>query len=569
MQNFSQLFLGGIFMRRLLPFLAALTFSWGALAAQPPSVTYDEMITGIDTIKDIFISGYAMQDWKKSHLGVDVGSSFDQARAQITTDMTLNDFQLLVKKTLSDLNDYHVSVRFLKTESATLPFTVRSGEGRYFIAYIDRAQLSKVAFPFEVGDEVISFNGRPVVDEIADIRKITYGGVEETDQGMAELLLTLRAARAAVPVPQGPVAIKVKSAKTGAIHSQQLIWKYTAEEIQGPAVRLPMRDVADDKKIHFAKTQMTLGSFAKEDIVEENPFGLGSKKSFIPELGAKVWEAAETNHYNAYIFRSNSRLIGYVRIPHYMGDAEWIKDFAELIKKMEASTDALVIDEIDNPGGSVFYLYTLASLLTQEPLYTPKHQIKLTAKDVMEAVTLREQLKDVKTEEQAKAAFGDGMAGYPITLQFVEFVRNFAKFVSSEWSLGRTMTSPTFLYGVDKINPYPGTTYSKPILLMVNQLCFSGGDFFPSVMQDNERVTVMGVRTAGAGGYVQPYKYPNRLGIDQFSVTGSIAHRIKDEPIENLGVTPDVPYALTAKDFSTNFSDYKKAIITAVEALIK
>lgn len=156
-----------------------------------------------------------------------------------------------------------------------------------------------------------------------------------------------------------------------------------------------------------------------------------------------------------------------------------------------------------------------------------------------------------------------------MTMQFVEFTREWIRNVLKEWRSGQTLTKDYYLYGVDMIHPYPSTTYSKPILVLVNELCFSGGDFFPAILQDNNRVTVMGTRTAGAGGYVQPTQYPNRLGIQLFSVTGSIAHRLQKQPIENLGVTPDIPYALTAKDFTSGFSDYKAAILGAIDSIIK
>ena len=257
------------------------------------------------------------------------------------------------------------------------------------------------------------------------------------------------------------------------------------------------------------------------------PNETGEKYSYIPELGDVIWTAAEDCPFDAYIFvNAENNSIGYVRIPEYIGDAEEIKAFEELIQRFESVTDALVIDEINNPGGYLFYLYALASTLTEKPLYTPKHRVTLTQEDIFYAQDTIEAREEITNDEEAKEVFGDTLQGYPVTYQMT-LVIDYFRFIINEWEQGHYLTAPTHIYGIDQINPNQNAHYTKPILVLVNELDFSGGDFFPAILQDNKRATIMGTRTAGAGGYVTGFSYPNRFGMILLHLTGSIAERIE------------------------------------------
>ncbi|MFZ3231509.1 MAG: hypothetical protein WA160_14980 [Pseudobdellovibrio sp.] len=65
---------------------------------------------------------------------------------------------------------------------------------------------------------------------------------------------------------------------------------------------------------------------------------------------------------------------------------------------------------------------------------------------------------------------------------------------------------------------------------------------------------------AGAGGYVNDIAIQNNVGISSFRYTESIAERVNKNPIENLGVTPDIEYEMTESDFTNNFARYVQLI---------
>ena len=138
------------------------------------------------------------------------------------------------------------------------------------------------------------------------------------------------------------------------------------------------------------------------------------------------------------------------------------------------------------------------------------------------------------------------------------FFLDFCNFIVDEWNAGHQLTDPYFLYNINHINPHPSARYTKPILVLINSLDISCGDFFPAILQDNKRAPLFGTRTAGAGGYVRPASYPNRFGVDLFRYTGSIAERVDKNPIENLGVTPDIFYSLSEEDLQGNYEGMPK-----------
>jgi C-terminal processing protease CtpA/Prc len=313
-----------------------------------------------------------------------------------------------------------------------------------------------------------------------------------------------------------------------------------------------------------------------------HPYSIGYRTSYLPALGEKIWESTKESLFSAYIFRSpKNKLIGYIRMPNYVcsiqdegrseskDTAECLKEFAEVMAKFEKVTDGLVIDQLNNPGGSVFYLYALASTLTDQPLFAPRHRMAVSQENVFEGISNIPELEKVTNDEEAKKLVGESLEGYPVSYQVVQYIIQYFRFMSDEFKAGRKLTTPYYIWGVDQINPHPTSRYTKPVLMLVNSLDFSGGDFFPAILQDNKRITVMGTRTAGAGGYVGQLSYPNLFGVASFSLTGSIAERINKRPIENLGVTPDVPYELTVKDLQDGYKDYLKSIRKQIDSMVK
>lgn len=577
---------------RFASFLLFLTcfVSQSLFAAASQKELKKRMLSDLDAIQSFFEVKYAPLEFKKEFANLDLDVEFTNCRAKLDAlpNPTIKDFQIALKEVLASIKDYHVNVHYFSTEQAFLPFTVKGADGHYFISYIDRAKAPTYIFPFEVGDEIITFGGEPIENVIAEVKKRELGNNSpDTDQSLAELLLTARRGDMGHQVPRGGTQLQIKRKVDGKIKGCLAHWDYTPEKIKDlglikPSAFMPKAtyapDLSDLVKI-FEDTKifekmMVHSMFGKNYIksIEGtcNPHLIGAKKSFLPSLGKVVWQASKDLHFDAYIFDAcGGKKIGYIRISHYMCDENEAKEFQDLINSFQKRTDALIIDQLNNSGGSLFYVYALASMLTDRPLETPKHRIALTQEEVYVAVALLPLMEMIQSDADAKAILGENIGGYPVSMDTIKNLRRFFNFVIEEWNSGHLLTRPTFVLGFDQINPSIKGRYTKPIVILINELDFSCGDFMPAILKDNNRATLIGTRTAGAGGYVLSVNFPNHVGIESLNLTGSIAERLDHSPLENYGVQPDIVHTVTTNDLQNNYSEFINTILTNLETIIR
>lgn len=570
-----------------------------------------KMLNELNVIKNTFGVKYAPIDWKMAYAGWDLNNKIIEAKNQITTcdKITVKKFRQIVKGFFNSTLDYHVGVHFYSTASAYIPIRLKSAQGRYFIAWVDKEIYPEIS----IGDEVLSFNRKSIQEVIEVLKKQEFGNPQsKTDQALAEIFLTQRLGSMGHEIPEGAVNIKFKPIGMPSTVTHQLEWITTPEEItDGPfqtaRKAMVVKTKSNNDRYNFFHKKMTASFYAPlqtaqqkrsllnkkinknnddleknedqqdkddeeiEQSEEENEdVYLGAKKSLLPPLGEVIWRAPDSCPFDAYLYKTpNNKTIAFVRIATYMAETENAKEFAALIRKFEAESDALIIDQMNNPGGFVLYLYGLASMLTPSSLTVPAQQMTSTQEDVFFAI-LSLKLFDIvdKVEELKDFEFDSDIQGYPPSPHFIESIKNYFKFIISEWNDGRSLTRANYYFGISTLTPHPWGSYSKPILMLVNELDFSGGDFLPAILQDNKRATIMGSTTAGAGGYVLTHSHPNQFGISSYNLTGSIAERLDHTPIENLGVTPDIAYELTVNDLENGYMDYAIAIQKALDDLL-
>lgn len=536
------------------------------------------MLKDLEVIEQTFNVKYAPKEWKYEFSGWDLHEQMNIAKNKVkdSSNITLKDYQRIIRDFFNSTKDFHVGVSFYSTEFSVLPFRMESAEGRYFIAYaLDSKHFAPyMNYELNKGDEVLAIDGIPVAQAIEQFKNDEFQGLTSpSDHAIAVTAFTTRMGNHGHLTPEGPITITVKHKGTKKIATYDLIWIHNPDEIPNILVT---NTRALKEQSSFYKKEMTSAYFAKwkdtkaltkkilKKVEDQDDKFIGSVKSSLPPLGKEIWKSSFGSFFDAKIYQIRDKKIGFVRIPHYMGSAQDFQDFVQIIDHLEKNSDLLVIDQLNNPGGMVFFTYALASVLTDKPLYVPKQKISINQSDLFDASQERQGLEKITNDEEAIQEIGTSIVGYPVNHRLVQNFLSYSDFIAAEWKAGRAITENGYLYGIDLI--YPHTThYTKPIYILINELDFSGGDFFPAILQDNKRATVLGNGTGGAGGFVINHAFQNLFGIESFRLTGSLAERLNGKPIENLGVTPDVKIEVTSRDLQENYVDYTRNLLNVIK----
>jgi C-terminal processing protease CtpA/Prc len=289
---------------------------------------------------------------------------------------------------------------------------------------------------------------------------------------------------------------------------------------------------------------------------------IGNPFPFFP-----LWEDFEQRmkkYYFTGTFNIGERRIGYIRIETWMNysNGPHIAALEKEIAWMNNNTDALIIDQTNNGGGSSCYLNRVASFF----IFEPKDEIKFQ---------LRANRMWLSTMEWWYANAMDD-AEKTHALSWLTALR---KAVENGDYLSEPLPdcSP-----IGKIFPYRDkegkpVLYTHPVLILMNELDFSAADMFPVLMQDIGAAKLFGARTAGAGGSVTGTQMIGNSELS-FRVTLSLMYREKEvlteaglatHYVENVGAVPDFLYETTLKDHEDGYRSYRTAIEDVILGLIK
>jgi len=227
---------------------------------------------------------------------------------------------------------------------------------------------------------------------------------------------------------------------------------------------------------------------------------------------------------SGFFFRRLSNKTAILRLPNFYGqNKEKIERLLEDNRIILENTPNLVIDARDNSGGSDGSYSKLMAWLYTRPIYSIDVEFRATARnaDLYEAM-----LKDPSLSPDTVSQLR----------RIVARIRN----AKSDWvsSGDRPFSITTF----PRIMPNP-----KRVGIIATGAGSSGDQFVLDARQ-SRKVTTFGGPTAGVIDYsnVLEAPSPSKLFVLRWATSRSM--RLPDEPIDNVGLQPDIPISEQVND---------------------
>jgi hypothetical protein len=526
---------------------------FGAHDARGQTLTVEEKLRDLDQLVTTLSSGYGPLKYKEQELGIRLPEVRERYAEKIRQSRSNAEFYYLLSEMVSDFRDSHFGAIVPSSRNAKLGFSTDLVDGKVLIDSITRKDLPESVFPFQRGDEIVEWNGKPVLEEVSGLMRTVPAGYELTRKRRATMSLGDRpASRFRLPAQDEKVTLKVRRGTSQVIDSVELKWTVTGEgwdEGDFSPTFLALEERSNPIRLDDLSLR---GDDFYGNGSGENSYRCSGKTRIEIPKGAKI---LIEDPFVAYIYESGFGKVGYLRIPHYSwqneqtGKDEYdlrFKQYEWVISELERDTVGLIIDQDHNCGGSVDYLHRMLSLFMDKPFATTQFQFLGSKESVLEFNKWLGETDKWTLEYHA--------------------LNEVFQLVKSAWKKGDYLTGKSSIDGRAMMSPNP-VHYTKPVLMLIDEMSGSGGDAFPAMMQGLGRAKLLGTRTMGAGGHVVSTP-PLQYSQISLRLTKSLFYRPDGVAVENNGATPDYPYTITRDDFIYGYRDYFKFAEGKLKSLI-
>ncbi len=440
----------------------------------------------------------------KRESGLELDALRRQTFAELANVESTADFHRLLQRTIAKFHDSHFYTHVAEKRVSYLGFESDFAQGRVVVTSI--ARELPAARSLRVGDQIVSFNGRPVADELSTIAAYIGKSSPTAVQRYAAMMLGRRYGKV-LPLENGVAHLVVERAGEADVQAE-LTWEQrTTKEIPHPY----------HDKWH-------------------SPIG-------VPD-GAVELDAPST----AYVATmATGRRVGFLRIPNFMVDGQTYKQqlesYAKALDDLQQQSDVLILDITFNDGGNVEYGAAILALLMDDEFPSYRYRFLASAAEL-------EVWSTISSNKSISAAERDQVRGVADAIRGA--MRHEVRLTKSVSFVGERQTG----HG----------RYTKPILLLTNEFTASAADIFAVYMQDTGRATLVGQSTMGAGSKARRLTLPES-GI-QVRMPRVLFCRPDGAVIENVGASPHARYDIQIEDLISDYSKLREFALRTAESLV-
>ncbi|MDX2178086.1 MAG: S41 family peptidase [Bryobacteraceae bacterium] len=550
-----------------------------ALIPASAALTVEQRLHDFQQLAALYNKYYAPANWKIEALGVnlfDLRPWYERVRA------AKNDLEYLdlCVKYVASLQDGHSSFRMGSSYQIFLLVDLDLYDGKFLFENVDRRVYPVAQYPFTVGDELVSVNGKPAMEVARElIRNANYANDRASLRLAANyLLFRPQTVFPLAALEADTVTIEVRRNETGAVETYTIPWTRFGEPVLGfPS--LPNLNVSSEQPVRAAdREEAALDSspaiverrrFADGQLEETAFLGQGARTPYYaPPAGFVRRRGVGSDITYSGTYTANGLRIGLIRIPNWSQGNAAAKNalFREIeaeVAFMQANTDGLIVDVSRNNGGScsgdTLSRFTRERIKVYQTLLLPTSSLIRTYESLLNAARQSSEPWVVEMYQYMLGAIRDAAASGTRSLT--------GPLPSCE---SFELTSGAVFARVDEYPPYRDSTgqlagYSKPMIVLVDDLSFSQAEHFPAMFQDAKRGLVVGIRTAGLGGTVITAAAPAYgEGTIRYTSALTVRNSVVSFPglpsapyIENFGVIPDVQLdSMTRENLLTGFRPF-------------
>jgi hypothetical protein len=443
------------------------------------------------------------------------------------------------------------------------------------VEQIVRSRLPVANYPFQVGDELVSLDGKPVemlIEELASQQ--SYSNPRTTRRAAADAITFRRQSeypRATELPAESQIVIRRAS---GDLESYTIRWTKTGTPLEniGPvpspafarAPGLNSRVAAFDpmellNDLH--NWSVPAARYLGRHRVVEGENGEYSERSYVTGWGTRnpyyalpqgfqlrLGRAASDPFYSG-VYESEGNRIGFIRIPNFgfsIPPAMVLGLLDAEIAFFRANTDGLVVDISRNTGGGCIGLDYAARFIPNKFWFFGE-QLRPTQSLIFTYETYLNAAQQLRAEQWVIDTYAAILAELKASQKENRAMTGAFPACTS------AVSSPALRPATFENDPLTASdgrvlAYEKPIIFLADEFSVSFGDIFPAMMQDNQRGPIVGMRTGGWGGSISGWPagfYSEATATN----TNSLVVRRKDivSPdmptapfIENIGVIPDI-----------------------------